>query len=735
MKSIKKTIVILLVLTIFAGACAPAPVETPEVIPTPTAIRPQLSQDTLLFSGPGNRSFEAMVPLRAGETVNPIGTYKDFTLVQIDGVGTGFVYKELIDHFPNNLPQFAFEKVPWSPVDINDYFESEITAFTNGSIIMENTQDDGFGWEAGSTSFDSPFRIRMRLSINDPRAGHANIQLIGTPYDSHAEDWWQGLISTELSIDSDGLLSFCIRNGASEDCAYDEASTIEDGQSFILFFEDPQGKVFHLIDEQGNIALTVKTTSLPGLNLPNGLFPEKKFWLGAWVDPGVTLTASSFALETKPSGTWDPNVDSAIYSPVIPKVITEELFMEYEPSENGSTPLWNRGASVIVRQSEDVFISMIETISEWEQPNNVTCSLHQRDGDKWKVVVELNDPTREPCPIASDGNSLFISTNTSLGENSQPEVVRAQKAILGSETSVLTPEWAEEHNFTAWSYRGLGMDVNNKEVLLLNISDDHGYYWSFLDANGQWSRKGVMNFPVQEDGTNLRLAYPNTILQNRSAYIMTVSDIKETNDEYVAYMLDYGTDFHYVFRQLYYAWTPDIASQDPTEWKLLASTEPYGEISNQDVWMAEDGTTHFLWIEESIDGRLEDYLPEVADTQTLWHAVLKDGEVISRTVLMEYDSRGMRPNRARFQSLPDGRLFVFISGYEGAGGVGNRLIELYQDGTHSKAVKINLDEPLDVFQIAGQQNGSNPSNYIDIIGATDWDTSPLYYARIQLGRP
>jgi len=735
MKSINKIVVLLLALTIFVGACAPAPVETPQSISTPTAIRPQLNQDTLLFSGPGNRSFEAMASLRMGEIVKPIGTYKDFALVQIDGVGTGFVYKELIDNFPNNLQKFALEKVPWSPVDINDYFESEITSFTNDTIIMANTQNDGFGWEAGSISFNSPFHIRMGLSINDPQAGDTNIQLIGTPYDSNAENWWRGLISTELSIDSDGLPSFCIRDGTSEDCAYNEASTIQNGQSFILFFEDPQGRTFHLIDEQGNVVLTVKTTDTAGLNLPNGLFPEKKFWLGAWIEPNVTLTTSSFALETEPSGTWDPNVDSAIYSPVTPEIITEEMFMEYEDSKNGSTPLWNRGASVIVRQNEDVFISMIETNSEWEQPNNVTCSLHQRDDDKWKVIMELNDPTREPCPIASDGSSLFISTNKSLGEISQPEVVRVQKAILGSETAVLTPVWEEGHNFTAWSYRGLGMDVNNKELLLLNISDDHGYHWSFLDANGQWSRKGVMNFPLQEDGTNLRLAYPNTILQNRSAYIMTVSDVKEPNDEYVAYMLDYGTDFHYVFRQLYYAWTPDIASQNPSVWKLLASVEPYGEISNQDVWMAEDGTTHFLWIEESIDSRLEDFLPDVADTQTLWHAVLKDGEVISRTVLMEYDSRGIRPNRARFHSLPDGRLFVIVSGYETAGGVGNRLIELYQDGTHSKAIKLNLDEPLDVFQVASQQNGSNPSNYIDLIGATDWDSTTLNYVRIQLEQP
>jgi hypothetical protein len=732
---IKKNFLTLVVLTLFVNACA-APREIhEEVPPIPTLVGPQVNQDTLLFGGPDNRSFPVLSTLNVGKTLVPLGIFQDFVKVDVSGQRTGFMHKDLIDNLPNDVPEIPIQNVPWIPVNISDYFQSEITTFTDNVIILENTEDVGFGWEAGSASFDSPFRIKMSLGVKNPQAGQANIQLIGTPHNSHAEDWWQGLISMELSINSDGLLRFCIRDGSSEDCAYNETSTIQNGQLFMILFDDPQGKTFHLIDDQGTTVSTVKTNDLTGLNLPNGLFPDKNFWLGAWINKGVSLTVSSFALEKEPDGKWDFNVDSAVYSPVSPEIITEEKFIDFVPSKNGTTPLWNRGTSVIVRQDDNVFISMIETHPEWAQPNNVNCGLYQRTLDGWQVQVELNDPTREPCPIASDGGDLYISTNRSLGENSLPEIAIVNEFNFGNEPVILTPEWTEGHNFTAWSYRGISMDANNKELLLLNISDDYGYYWTFLDKEGQWSSKGVMNFPIQEDGTNLRLAYPNTILQNHSAYIMTVSDVLEPNYEYIGHMPDHGTDFHYVFRQLYYSWTPDITSQDLSEWKLLASVEPYGEISNQDIWMAKDGITHFLWVEKSVDSRLENHLPEVLDTQTLWHAVLKDGGVISRTRLMTYDTRGIRPNRASFHSLPNGRLFVIISVYEITGETGNHLIELYADRTHSSPIKLGLKEPLGVFQIAGQQNGSPPSNYIDIIGTTKWDSTTLNYVRIKLEQP
>jgi hypothetical protein len=99
---------------------------------------------------------------------------------------------------------------------------------------------------------------------------------------------------------------------------------------------------------------------------------------------------------------------------------------------------------------------------------------------------------------------------------------------------------------------------------------------------------------------------------------------------------------------------------------------------------------------------------------------------------MDYDTRGNRPNEARFFHSADGRLFVIFSCYEQDYQVGNRILELYPDGTHSDSVKINLNQPLELFTIASQRNGSEPSSDIDIIGLPHWDGNILNYVRIKM---
>lgn len=689
---------------------------------------PYITQNTALYKGPGNDSFEIIAELKDGSPVLPLGVYQDFVKVEIPEGYIGFVRKELVSGLPNELPELNEEDVPWIKVNINDDLNKDYAVIEGDTIIMENLQETGIGWEGGSTLIDAPFRIRINLNTPNPKAGHANIQLIGTPHKSNKDNWWEYLIDLETSIDFNGNLRICIRDGSSENCAYDQSTSIQNGQSFTLLFDDPQGKDLHILDQQGDTALSINTSASKELNLPNGLFPEKKFWLGGWASPGVKLTISPFLIEKKPSGRWDPNTDNTLHIPFSSSVITEERFIDFENPANGVTPLWNRGASVIARQGEGIFISMIKTYSEFEKPNNVKCELYERTFLGWKLIFQVEEPTREPCPITTSGESLYLSTNQSLEKNSLPEIM----ILKNSYRTILQPEWQDGHHFTAWSYRGIGMDPDYLELFLLNISDE-GYYWSFLDNNGQWSRNGLMAFPKNAYEDNpLRLSYPNVILRNRLAYIMTVSDVMESNNQYLNYMINDGIDFYYVFRNLYYAWTPDIARQDPSTWKLLASAEPYGYIENQDIWVAEDGSAHFIWIEKNVDDRLLSHLPGELDTQTLWHAVIRNGVVISRTPLMEYDTRGIRPVRARFHSLPNGRLFIFLALEEVNGDTTNHLMELYSDETLSTPNKIYLNSPLNVFQIASQQNGSTPSPYLDIIGLPEWGGTTLNYVRIKI---
>lgn len=69
---------------------------------------------------------------------------------------------------------------------------------------------------------------------------------------------------------------------------------------------DPQGKSITILDENGKDVLTVDVTSVPGVNLPDGLFAKQKLYLGLSSAPHSTLVVSSILFEKAPSGIAQP---------------------------------------------------------------------------------------------------------------------------------------------------------------------------------------------------------------------------------------------------------------------------------------------------------------------------------------------------------------------------------------------------------------------------------------------
>ena len=69
-----------------------------------------------------------------------------------------------------------------------------------------------------------------------------------------------------------------------------------------------------------------------------------------------------------------------------PVVEIEENVYHFEPSENGSGPLWCHGSTCLVRVGDDRFASGIETLPDVKPLNNCRWLLFQRGPDGWKQV-------------------------------------------------------------------------------------------------------------------------------------------------------------------------------------------------------------------------------------------------------------------------------------------------------------------------------------------------------------
>jgi GH35 family endo-1,4-beta-xylanase len=177
----------------------------------------------------------------------------------------------------------------------------------DGGIVQKDqikiVDINGNGTNVGNGSFtvDSAFRIRMSLRLEKNAGEYASVLLMGTPPVTEG-DWWRGLIRLDIGANQQNKLQLCIRDGTSEQCNFESFVEIPTDQPFTILFDDPQGKVMHVLDQNGKEVQKVDIPQQTGLTLPDGLFPTHTVWPGAWVNPQVTLYIDSFIAENAPSG-------------------------------------------------------------------------------------------------------------------------------------------------------------------------------------------------------------------------------------------------------------------------------------------------------------------------------------------------------------------------------------------------------------------------------------------------
>ena len=446
------------------------------------------------------------------------------------------------------------------------------------------------------------------------------------------------------------------------------------------------------------------------------------------------------------------------------EIAAEEVVTTYEPPNNGAGPLWCYGSPTIVRDGETVFCSVPETMAGAKPLCNTRWQLFmRRDGKAGLTRVQAGPgpEEREPCPLARlAGGRILLSVNPkaryletwSTGESwaCQPRLLQFDAGRLDQAPLALEPAWDQPYQFTEHSYRGIAADSQSGEILLLNIVGHKGQAWSFMDHSGAWTRNGMIRFP-------LRACYPQVALAERAAYVMAVSDIVEPNLAWRAHKQRVtGNYWDYDFRQLYFTWTPDIATTPFSPILTVASVdETCGHIRNLDLWIGPDGDAHMLWLERNVwHAFMRDaFFPNLPITVALKYARARHGEIIERATLAhsteapsarttsetiapapgataDAPMSSPRPTWAAFHAIdPEQALVIYHLSDEGGQAGGCYLKPLLP--TPQPAQKIELAHRLSAFFTATTRNGTLPSPVIDLFGVSE-TPNEIRYAQIRL---
>ena len=433
----------------------------------------------------------------------------------------------------------------------------------------------------------------------------------------------------------------------------------------------------------------------------------------------------------------------------------EEIVTRTPGSNNGASPLWCYGSPALVRYGDEVFLSVSQT-GKVPEVNKGYCNcrwqLWRREdkGKGWRIVrQEPHFDQREPCPLAGfpDGR-LFLSVNPLRDRRRNrgpcdPHLLQFLRDKRNAAPTALRPVWAEGVRLTEHSYRGLAVDAENGELLLLNIhaSESGPYFPSFRDAKGNWHPLRPVEFPI-------RACYPQAILADRAAHILAIGDIVEPVKKWREIKWQVlQRSWDYAFRRLFYVHTPDILKRPfarPLEIDTVETTA--GHIRNLDLYLDGDGSAHLLYLRQPHQYAFlrDKFFPGQPMKDQLVHVVVRDGKVKRRQVLMESieGSKQLSPGYGRLHATPDGRLYavVYAERKAGKGKADNYLLEIRAKGSKARPVALGMKHPLASFFTNTPRGGSKPDKTLDLFGVGATKRRPgaripehvLRYARIRL---
>lgn len=433
--------------------------------------------------------------------------------------------------------------------------------------------------------------------------------------------------------------------------------------------------------------------------------------------------------------------------------VQESMVYSTADARNGAGPLWNFSSSNIARIGDTVWVSGLNTVTGMPPLNNTECTLWKQAGAGWIQIATLPGLTREPCPIGVlNGERLVISTNPTLnppgkqgGGPARPGLWEYDPARPDQPPVITEPKWrpgAPVDKFTEHSYRSMAVDGARGEIFLMqNIGYTHAE-WTFRNSQGQWASQGKLDWPVKNIGgrdTPLRVCYTVALIRDRAVHLLGVSDVMEPIPEWRAFKkILTGKQSDYVFRNLYYTWTPDITSVPFQPWLEVASREETaGRIVPGDLWLGSDDVVHAVWEEAVLDARLrKKFFPAREQVESIGYARIRVGRILERSALLANtpELNGGIPHSPRLHVTPVGKIFLFLNrdgpSTQEPKVAGNVLIQL-KSGVPLSQRELPFS-PANEYVIATSRLGNSPSKTLDVLSNKRGDWGVQRHLRINI---
>ena len=410
-------------------------------------------------------------------------------------------------------------------------------------------------------------------------------------------------------------------------------------------------------------------------------------------------------------------------------VFAEEDVYTIVPPNNGSGPLWSYGCTSIVRTGNDLFVSQMETGVDVPLLCNTRWRLLHRRAGGWDKYAEAEgyrqrEPTSlattEPGVVVLNVNDSTEPPGTKYGPT-KPHLLLFTMNRSGS-PGPLMPQWAGKPYFTDHSYRGYAADAARDELLMLNIDANTSVQHACLmNTAGETLATGSITFPI-------RACYPQVQLIDRAVHAMAVGDIVEPIEEWRTYKKEQtGQAWDYVFRILYYTYTPDLTKEDfrkPIEIANVDATGGY--ISNKDLYVSPGGDVHLMYPPREVASPLmrDKFFPDKSILNSLYLAVVRDGKVVRRETLVQ-GAENNEPTEARFHVASDGRLYALMY----VTGEGGKNVLLPITPAIGEPIAIAMPRPLSAFSTASPRAGCAPSSRIDVLGQIG---NTMVYAQLEI---
>ena len=438
----------------------------------------------------------------------------------------------------------------------------------------------------------------------------------------------------------------------------------------------------------------------------------------------------------------------AALSAVELKKVADEMIAVVPFPNNGSSPLWCYGSSIFVRDGADLYLSLQQVDPEYQPSCNCHWELWRRSKGTWSTLFKGGKGLeREPCPLVRMGpGELVLSTQSKLTEKpfhdgqgdtpwySKPGVL----GIFPDETDNddayhhYHPIFPDGAQFTDTSYRGIAVDPEHRELLLLVIDqrDDH-FVPAWFKGDGSWESLPDLAFPI-------RACYPQIVLNDRQAHVLAIGDIYEPVEAWREYKYEkLNRRWDYAFRRLFYSWSPDLGRETfrkPVEIDSVDDTA--GFMLNLDMYVDERDRAHVIFLKkpQQYDFMRDRFFPGASMTVSLEYVVLEHGRVVNRSTLHTGSAEESYPQgldqlnvwSGKLHPLPDGGLGVVYTGAwttaEGHETSGLFFAQISRKGNLTNSKRLPVEKTLNgMFFTNTKRSGSDVGRHLDIVGAVSAD--------------